>query len=77
MKRTKVIENLFVALILTCSACTQNVSSVLSPDKSLRMDLLLSNGQLSYALMKGEKVIMDKSSIIWTVNEVASPYHEG
>lgn len=71
MKAIKYFVSIILSLLLVESAYSQVVSSVISPDKSLRIDILISKGQLCYLLIKGEKVIIDKSNMAWTINDIS------
>lgn len=56
-------------ILLPAVSYVQVVSSVLSPDRSVKMEILQSNGQLSYRLFKQGVLIIDQSAIKWTVNK--------
>jgi alpha-glucosidase len=71
MKILKISFSLFWGVMIAGNVYSQMVASFSSPDKSLRMDLLLSNGQMSYTLTKGKQVIIEKSYIQWTINDIS------
>lgn len=56
-------------ILLPAISYEQVVSSALSPDRSVKMEILQFNGQLQYRLFKHGSLIIDKSDIKWMVND--------
>lgn len=75
MKSVKLFIGVLILIILTGNSYSRVTSTVKSPDKSISLDIINSNGQLGYMLSKETEVIIDKSEMLWSVNDILMGIH--
>ena len=69
MKYRKIIILLFI-ICLTNLAFSQTSFSVISPDKTLKMNIINRNHKLCYSIEKNYQPIIEQSGLLWFVNNL-------
>lgn len=70
MKTTNIKLILPAILAAFTLSCSKPVYTVVSPDKSMKIEIKTSGEQLYYMVTKGNHAIIDTSEIVWTINDI-------
>lgn len=61
---------LLIVIYVSVNAFCQTNCSVISPDKTIRITILNSNSKLCYTIEKNNQLVIAKSDILWSIDDV-------